>query len=648
MKKLKLTAVLALMGASTAWGQTDVTKTYLTNADFESSEATTSDVKLVVNGGVCNSVTKWACEANSTETYYGAGVFSYGSTYKLNAVAPPSAPPVQGETNCLGILAAWSNTLKYTQAATLPAGRYTLKIYICNQNSGDKTKGSFAENYFGFVENGGTAHYGTTKYFTQKSWQTETVTFDLVEETAGKVSLGYKAADNTSGNNQTLFIDRVELYQDANGLTVLKEHLPTAISEAKSFVASAKNVGTEPFQKPQSLFDAIRDAITNAETALANESATEEVLLAAWKGLAAARTAYDEAPLNTPAEGDVFNFYITTNDGYRFKERYATFADDGVSGVSFYIASSRANAPYFAQTMMFKQVSGNLYTISSIDANGVERYMCTKGKVETKGGTSGIRLTTKAEDALSVEIIPSATVNGVYNLKNTEAKALLGCQDDKDPKGGLYTTDSHSNFKIIKTTMPSVALKTVAEYATIILPFKATIPEGLSVYSCSESEGQTLTLVPVETEMAANTPYIVKGATTFEHTFKGFGAATKASYKAGLLTGTYTEVTAKADTYVLQNLGNVAFYKVATGSEPKIDPNRAYLTMPASGEINALYFPTLGEETAAAEVKVADAVVDVLTINGVVVRKGVKASEALRGLKRGLYIVGGEKRVVNE
>ena len=58
--------------------------------------------------------------------------------------------------------------------------------------------------------------------------------------------------------------------------------------------------------------------------------------------------------------------------------------------------------------------------------------------------------------------------------------------------------------------------------------------------------------------------------------------------------------------------------------------------------------PFMDVTAAAAEVKVADAVVDVLTINGVVVRKGVKASEALRGLKRGLYIVGGEKRVVNE
>lgn len=641
MKKLKLTAVLALMGASTAWGQTDVTSQYLTNADFESSTAVTSNPG---NKSV-QTVNNWSSEKSGD--YYRAAVFTYGSSYKLNNATAPATAPTTG-TKCLGMLAAWSQYLKYTQAATLPAGRYTLKIYICNRY-GDK---AFSENYFGFVENGGTTHYGTTKSFSKNAWQTETVTFDLVEQTAGKVSLGYKAADAGSNSNYSLYIDRVELYKDADGLTVLKDQLPTAITEAKSFVESAVNVGTEPFQKPQSLLDPISAAITNAETAIADASATEETLLAAWKGLAAARTAYDEAPLNSPAEGDVFNFYITTNDGYGFKERYATFADNGKDGVSFYKASIRANAPYFAQTMMFKQVSGNLYTISSIDANGVERYMCTLAKRDGGSNTSSIRLTDDSSKALSVEIIPSSTLDGVYNLKNTEANKLLGCQDNASEKniGGLYTTTYHPDFKIIKTTMPSVELKTVAEYATIILPFKATIPEGLSVYSCGESEGQTLTLVPVETEMAANTPYIVKGATTFEHTFTGFGAATTTSYNAGWLTGTYTAVTATAGTYVLQDLeGKVAFYKVATGSEPTIGANRAYLTMPASApEINALYFPTLGDETAAAEVKVADALVDVLTINGVVVRKGVKASEALRGLKRGLYIVGGEKRVVNE
>lgn len=40
-----------------------------------------------------------------------------------------------------------------------------------------------------------------------------------------------------------------------------------------------------------------------------------------------------------------------------------------------------------------------------------------------------------------------------------------------------------------------------------------------------------------------------------------------------------------------------------------------------------------------------DALVDVYTVNGVKVKSGVKASAALEGLNRGIYIVNGKKIV---
>ena len=115
MKKLKLTAVLALMGASTAWGQTDVTKTYLTNADFESSTAIKSN--LSTENGPCSDVSPgWVVDDISPadskgNTYHIAGVCTYGSPYKLNSAKAPATAPTTG-TKCLGMLAEWGQYLK--------------------------------------------------------------------------------------------------------------------------------------------------------------------------------------------------------------------------------------------------------------------------------------------------------------------------------------------------------------------------------------------------------------------------------------------------------------------------------------------------------------------------------------------------------
>ena len=1008
MKKLKLTAVLALMGASTAWSQTDVTSLYLTNADFESSTAVTSNPG---NKSV-QTVNNWSSEKSGD--YYRAAVFTYGSSYKLNNATAPATAPTTG-TKCLGMLAAWESILKYTQTATLDPGRYTLKIYICNQKSGNAQDGSFSENYFGFVEDGGTAHYGATKYFTLNSWQTETVTFDLVEQTAGKVSLGYKAAKQGSDTNQALFIDRVELIQELDGTALQREYLAAELVTARKWAGA--NVGTALFQRPVEAQTALNAVIEQAQGVLDNAGATEDEYKTIRTTLSTALETYKNAKLNDPGEqlinitnissnyqykGNAVTFkmsstasveprvpamgynetpgsylpqqvkftatgedntytlsytnyagttiYVTTqgtlngtskdheflrttteaskalkvkviatdeagvwnlyntakalnigansekNDqGFFTKDLcanmslteaakhevqltltaekpysvlmlpydaalpeglkaytvttvsdrvlnlveastltamvpYVVYAEAGINhtfsgyGVAYndgkfteglltgvftetavpsgsyafnydkqgffalaggekatahsaYFTLTGATAPgyYFNAADLLKLVKQNLksdidaaqaiatarvdvgtaafqipeaslntlqgaidnansvysneaaavsdvetanttlnmavttYNAHSVlndpkedeafnlylndkfqktvtfkdgnpgkgeyaigytddagaiynqavyctavadnpntyymyikDAEGNKHYICT-GAVYSGGTNKQIRMTTEEKNALPI-LVTLTSVPGIYNLKNTVDNNLIGSNGSE----GFYTASDFKDFKITPAVKNSAqVVVTEAGYATIMLPFAAAVPENVEAYTVDDVVGTTLTMNKVEL-LAANTPYVLKGAET-DVTLSGYGVAKKNTYEKGLLTGTYTAVNATAGSYVLQNLeGKVAFYKVATGSEPTIGANRAYLTMPAASEINALYFPTLGDETAAAEVKVADAVVDVLTINGVVVRKGVKASEALRGLKRGLYIVGGEKRVVNE
>ena len=97
----------ALFSAHSAYAQTDVTSTYLTNADFESSTALTGTYlygygKDGTPYGFQN-VTGWTYEVvagdNSNGSYpnsgMAAGVFSYGSSIALkgnNQTAPSAAP----------------------------------------------------------------------------------------------------------------------------------------------------------------------------------------------------------------------------------------------------------------------------------------------------------------------------------------------------------------------------------------------------------------------------------------------------------------------------------------------------------------------------------------------------------------------------
>lgn len=118
-----------------------------------------------------------------------------------------------------------------------------------------------------------------------------------------------------------------------------------------------------------------------------------------------------------------------------------------------------------------------------------------------------------------------------------------------------------------------------------------------------------------------------------------------------LLEGTLVETTVDAEGYKYYKLADdvtngLGFYfATQDGSSIVNGANKAYLALPevVAQEVNflALDLGTTGitDMALAAE----DTRVDVYTISGVLVRSGVKASEALDGLSKGIYIVNGKK-----
>lgn len=467
----------------------------------------------------------------------------------------------------------------------------------------------------------------------------------------GSIKMGIRNDEN--GANWLLIqvksIKLVRELTDEEKLTAAKTELQAGLDEANTMNTTA-NVGDGAFQIPASAVTIFNQAVEDAQSVYNSGNATADDVNEATVALTKAIEAYENVTLNVPEEDNTYNIVLsTTNSTWDYNGKAVTFisggqtSDQGNYAIQFI---TEPGNPTYAQVYTFVAVDGqnNCYNIAFQDNDGETRYICDGSVTGASTGVYGIRTTTDKSKALAVKVAATAT-DGVHTLYNTVANQFLGSQD-----AGLYTVNSHIYFELrpVPANAEVTLNVTSAEWATLMLPFAAEIPEGLTVYSCAgtEDNGESLTLEQADA-IEANTPYIVSGAAG-SYDFSGRGLATKNAYEAGWLYGTYETVYAPASSYVLQNQdGKVGFYLVENAEEIAVKPNRAYMVSAAS-EVNvrALLLPT-DDVTGIENVEAAgDAEVDVYSINGVLVRKAVKAGEALKGLQKGLYIVNGVKKAV--
>lgn len=348
--------------------------------------------------------------------------------------------------------------------------------------------------------------------------------------------------------------------------------------------------------------------------------------------------------LNKPIEGQRFNIVMgeltwTNNNNATMlatQGKAVTFYKGGRNDAGLYSAQfdKEPNANY-AQAFIFTPADGlNKYTISQIDVDGEQRYICT-GEVYS-GNANQVRTTTTAEDAEVYTIKPSA--KGVYTITNSSS-INLGAQD-----AGLYGTTRNNNLLLVEAEKANVEGSLAAgKLATRIFPFTPKAIDGIKYYAINETHqyGNETHITPVEVnELAANTPYIVYNETeeAINITQSGWGTATKDVYSAGALTGVYTdsEIAADAGNYILQTQKDVQAFYLVSGSARTATPYRAYLTAPGAGARIAISFDneTTGiNGVNAAEKKFDGTVYDL---------SGRKVAQPARGL----YIVNGKKVVI--
>ena len=491
------------------------------------------------------------------------------------------------------------------QSVTLPAGEYlfmaagrgpstsSLSMTVNETTVNFKMKGDTGKG----IDTNGDANFGDGTYANNnngRGWEWRYVIFTLNEET--EVSF----AINGNINNSWVSVTKeMNLYSKPSA-ALSKEVLAAVLEQANGVKDDAANVGDAAFQIPTAPYNTFVDAIASGQAVYDNSSATIEQVDNAVTALENAIEAYNNAELNAPAAGQVFNI-INVSEGFNFKDHPVSFksaSDADLTANTTTMGWAEEVASIYPQDVTFTAVEGvtNGYTLSYTRADGNTIYVGTGSSTGLGNNNDQLRPTSDATKALTVKVEVTKT-DGVWKLYNTLASKYMGSNGDQ----GFYTSPAYSDIKIQEAAKHNVSLNILAanKYGTITLPFDVAVPDGVVAYSTTELDGNVIVLTEV-TEMKANTPYILFAEAGAETTLSGYGAAyTDATYTSGLLTGAYVKTIVPTGSYVLQNLNDyVAFYKVTeTEEEFTMPAYRAYLTAREASGVKTLNFGPADDAT---------------------------------------------------
>lgn len=129
---------------------------------------------------------------------------------------------------------------------------------------------------------------------------------------------------------------------------------------------------------------------------------------------------------------------------------------------------------------------------------------------------------------------------------------------------------------------------TSAGWGTLMLPFDAAIPAGLTAYSCYELKEDELVLTQATT-LKASTPYLLTGKVG-EYSFEGVPTIEANVCSDGVFDGVHTD-TERTNGYVLQDgVNGLAFYPINETTPVTVPAGRCYIKATAAGQASSLSF----------------------------------------------------------
>lgn len=250
----------------------------LANPGFEGCTVTTTNAAAVEGASPLNIGGNW--EQSSSAGWSSSAVVAYGGTGQVNGASAPANDNAGNSGNALGVSVGWGGLVTYqSEAVTLPAGVYTLRVNAYNAHSATQFTSKF-----GFVPTAGNSTLSTKASFTSNTWETDEVTFTLNEATEGRIKVGGQAVSGGSGSNAKVFFDNItlgyespiagakrlfeELIETAKGITDPHEaSIKTALAEAITVAEAVTATTVEEYDEARG---ALQEAVDNSNTSIAH------------------------------------------------------------------------------------------------------------------------------------------------------------------------------------------------------------------------------------------------------------------------------------------------------------------------------------------------------------------------------------------
>ena len=556
-------------------------------------------------------------------------------------------------------------------------GRYRVTAYVAGgtYEAGDKNGGNNG-GLFLFLNDERTAVPATT--FTEYTVEAD------ITSTDEDMTLGiYAGADNQVN---WAMISQVKLeYVGAIDNEAVKQLITDYLVACKADQANS-TASTEDMA-------AFESAISAAENIDWN-STTSEVANRIYDELVAAHRAYQAVA--EPNEGYAFDLSYLLNDAEcqdnntRYWSRNGSasgyveiieeFNSDAYSGngISYWNGSPQSDIKMVWQDT--EAVRPGRYRLTAYAAGGT----WSKGDVNTgnngglflflNGGRTAVPAMTFTEYSVETNVMSEGEELslGLYaGEDNTVTWAMIS--QVKLEYVGAFRLDENAAYDITENTSGNVTMARslgAEKWNTFCVPFDMTaeqladngITEVVSLSVDDASTAESINLVSAEvTEVKAGMPYLVKVGSDVA-TISVDGVYVTATAPAAQTLGTVGD-------YTVTMTGNYSATKVPTGAffisnnmfyvaDESANVNlkgfRAYITLTddsgeqAQANVRSISIDgnTEGDGTTGIDGMTgeeAGKLVDVYTLSGVKVKGGVKASEALDGLQRGVYIVNGKK-----
>lgn len=288
------------------------------------------------------------------------------------------------------------------------------------------------------------------------------------------------------------------------------------------------------------------------------------------------------------------------NEGWSNVHKFACVNTDDFGAIDKQGAGDLGSAISAAQEFTIYNDEGEDVTFyAMVDAGGKVHSYCNKQKLMLLNGPiiggepdSDLKISeyfTIADNSVKLKIIS----NQNYYWPDVKASNLDYVVTTFGV--GKATLDLNTfKFTIENNIFDTPLTVTSAGASTLVLPYEATIPEGVKAYTLTHTEGEATAIATELTgSIPANTPVLIN-AVAGTYNFHG----TEITYQKGVQTvGALTSVRAckyvPVGNYVLQNHnGQVGFYKVVEEKSVMIGANRAYLTPSvamAAAKINIEY-----------------------------------------------------------